>query len=146
MIWAPLSSARLANVCRKLWNVRFSCVGPTRGIAGARHRRIELAAEQDRRREEAVAIRAGEDEAVVDRHCPTSSRQPSEQLDDVGDQVDVSSLAVLRRPERAARVAPANAHDRLPEIDVAPAQREQLPLPHACLERDEAQASGRARR
>ena len=35
VIWAPLSRARLANVCRKLWNVRFSCVGPTRLISAA---------------------------------------------------------------------------------------------------------------
>lgn len=29
MICAPLSRARVANVRRKLWNVRFSCIGPT---------------------------------------------------------------------------------------------------------------------
>ena len=50
--WAPLSSARFANVCLKLWNVRFSSVGPARGIsaaamAGYRCRRSRLVGERN---------------------------------------------------------------------------------------------------
>lgn len=68
-----------------------------------------------------------------------SARSPDEQFDHVRDQVDVTPFAVLWRPERAARPAPANAHDRLLEIDVAPSERNELSLPHSRLERDQAQ-------
>ena len=72
-----------------------------------------------------------------------SPRHPVEEHDDVGDQVDVSSLAVLGRPERAAGEARADAYDRLLEIDIAPAEREQLSLPHPRLEGDQAQCPER---
>jgi hypothetical protein len=42
VICAPLSRARLAKVCRKLWKVRFSSVGPTR-VAGLLDRTVGVA-------------------------------------------------------------------------------------------------------
>ena len=98
--------------------------------AGARHGRVEVAAEHNGGSRNAVPCGAREDEAVAAR-TPPLAPMPSEQLDHVGDQVDVTALAVLRRPDRAARVAAPNADDRLLEIDVAPAKRRAAP-PAAC--------------
>jgi hypothetical protein len=96
-----------------------------------------VASKDNRRGQESSAAGAGKDEAVA--ACTPLLAQLSQQFDYVGDQVDVATLAVFRRPKRAARVTSADTHDRLLEIDVAPAKREEFPLPHACLERDEAQ-------
>ena len=97
-----------------------------------------MAAEHNRGRQEADAVGAGEDEAVAVR-APPLAPESSECFDHAGDQVDVSTLPVFRRPERAARAAPANSHNRLLEIDIAPAKCEQLPLPHSGFKRDQTQ-------
>lgn len=104
--------------------------------AGARHGRVEVAAEHGGRIEKRGALRVGEHEALATR-TPPLAPTPSEQLDNVRDQVDVTTLSVLRCPDSAACATAPNAHDRLLEIDIAPAKCEQLPLPHARLEREQ---------
>ena len=64
------------------------------------HRRIELAPKQDRWREKAGAVLPLEDQ-VVDWTSPLLA-PGGEELNDVGDQIDISAFAVLGRSERAA--------------------------------------------
>jgi hypothetical protein len=62
----------------------------------------------------------------------------SQELDDVRDEVDVAALTVLWRADATSREAAPNAHDGILEVDVVPAEREQLALPHSRLKGDEA--------
>src|SRR5713101_1205127 len=89
----------------------------------AYHRRIEVAPEYHGWREEAVAVLAVEDQAVGAARMPAAVPRGREQLDYIGDQVDVPTLAVLRRADRAAGVTATDARDSLVEIDVVPPQR-----------------------
>src|SRR3712207_8629557 len=47
------------------------------------------------------------------------------------DALPISDLAALRRCELAERIARAHAHGRVGEVDVAPAQRDELSLAQA---------------
>ena len=103
MARAPVSSARFAKVCLKLWNVLFSSVRPARGISAA------AIAGYRCRRSTTVGERNGWP------FMPGKTRPSIEQLwlppligqerDDVGDEVDVSPFAILRRSDHPARVA-----------------------------------------
>ena len=80
----------------------------------------------------------GEDQAVLPREL-LALRKPRERLSDLGRERHGSHLAGLRRGERASRVARADVHDAPGEVDVAPAQREQLAAAHARKGRGEEQ-------
>ncbi len=88
-----------------------------------------------------MAVLAGKDQ-VTDRAVVVIA-PTCQELNDVGDQVDVSSLTVLGRPDRAAREARPDANDRLLEIDVIPVEREQFSLAHSRFEGHQAQCSER---
>src|SRR5439155_6119416 len=93
--------------------------------------RVEVTSQHDGRRQEALTIRAGKNQVIV-RAAITQARK---ELDHVGNGIDISSLAVLRRTERAPRIARANAYDGLFKIDISPAKCEQFSLPHSGLQR-----------
>src|SRR2546430_12138302 len=96
---------------------------------GGNHRRVEMTSQNNCRREEPLAVLAGKDQ-VTDRAVVVIA-PTCQELNDVGDQVDVSSLTVLGPPDRAAREARPDANDRLLEIDVIPVEREQFSLAHS---------------
>src|SRR5262249_7199397 len=115
-------------VKRPLLQRRPNARNPRRG-----HRRIKMTSENNRRGEELVVTGAREDEFFDSPPVIAASRQ---QLDDVGNQVDVTSLQVLRRTHHSARVATPDSHQSLGEVDVdvSPAERQELTLSHPRLE------------
>ena len=133
MIWAPFSSARLANVCRKLWNVRFpGSARPEDPRAG--HRRIEVPAEQNRRRQKPWTALPREDE--VSRSSLLALRQLCRS----------STTSEIRSTSRRSRffgvpmaAGVAAGRARQPARDRRrTSEREEFALPHARLERDQA--------
>ena len=134
----------LRELVPEAMEVRFSCVGPTRrsrrrswrgkGGAGARLlARGSRNRSRRRRPERRLTLLA-------------SSRRLGEELDDIGDQVESRRSLFFGVPSVPPVKTRADAHDRLLEVDVTPAERQQLPLSHSCLERNQATASYTARR
>src|SRR5688572_21888095 len=73
--------------------------GPDPPDLGGGHRRVEVPPKQDRWREKAGTVLRREDE-VIDWTAPVVV-PVSEQLDNVGNEVDVPAFTVLRRAKSA---------------------------------------------
>jgi hypothetical protein len=101
---------------------------------------VELATKKDCRRQKVVAVICVEDE-IVRVTARRSGAPPTEQIDHIGDEVDVSSFTVLRRADGAPRVTPTDSYHSVSEIDLAPPERQQFPLPHPRLQRHKAKGS-----
>jgi hypothetical protein len=102
------------------------------------HRWVQVTPEQDSRREKPMLAFRRKDQVTTDR-VAAAIAPIGEQTHNIRDQIDVSSLAVLGRPNLASGVARPDANDRLLEVDVIPAEREQFALPHAGLQGAQAQ-------
>src|SRR4051794_9334099 len=100
---------------------------------GPRHCGVELVDDLGGA-EVAAARTAREDEDVVARVAELAP-PAAEELDDVGREVDVAALVVLRRAEVAVGDAAADADHGAGEVCIGPGEREQLALAHAGLER-----------
>jgi hypothetical protein len=93
--------------------------------------------EKDGRGQERIAVLARKDEAV--RRAAVRDAPTCEELDNVADEVDVSSLAILGCPDAAGGVAQPHTRDGLIEIHISPSKRDELPLSHARLQGDQAE-------
>ena len=113
---SAVAMVRVPNVWRRSWKRR-------RPEGGALQRGLVAAGEG--RAVEVAARDAREDEVVVGRPV-LAVGEPGEGGRDVGCHRDRADVAALRRREAAAGEGPADAHARGGEVDVSPAESDEL--------------------
>src|SRR4051812_9852739 len=105
------------------------------GNAATFHRGVEHAAQERGRGDVAGSSFTLENESGV-RRLAALAPPPTEKFDEIGREVDVATLVVLRGCSDSAGVAVADTDRSGSEVDVSPGEREQFALAHSGLQRE----------